>query len=378
MKIHNKYFFIITGIARSGTTYLSNLYNSHPECVSISDPINVFFKAFINEINFSLFGHYDSSLKYPIPNGFMNNYLMNYFHTISLNRKIHFDHFNDYIYAIANNCENFTPNIANRIRSIKRVDNFKDLFLELLNCMSNDLPQNITHFGIKTAWSESLMPTLLNTFPTIRVVHIIRDPRAVITSNYKTNNKRYPLLYNIRDWRKSVYYYYYLRKEFPENYKMIKYEDLLIDHDKFLSEILDFVNLQINVDLAEVKNTNSSYNQSVNNPTEYINRWKNNLPENLSFYIEKTCFPEMRKIIYLDDLKKDEILPQDGLIEFDSLSEWCKNDFNNKLGVYINWIQDQNILELLRMDLVRRKTIIDKDIANSLFFDYGYYSWLNE
>ncbi len=378
MKIKGKDFFIITGLARSGTTYLSNLLNSHPSCNSFADPINVFFKAFLFEVSVSIFKNSDSSMHNPVPNWFLESAIKDYIHGSRLEISLNQDRLDGFLKAIINNCESFVPGAAKRMRRIKNAGNFMELFLQLAESVYNSDSDNITHFGIKTAWSEGIMPTMINTFPDLKVIHIIRDPRAVIASNYKTMNKRYPVLYNVRDWRKSVYYYQYLKKKYPGNYLMVKYEDLLSDYDQVLAEVLGFIGLETSVEFSDVLNTNSSYQQSVKDTKEYIERWRSNMPVELATYVEKTCSPEMKKLGYHDHVGDYHFNPKDGLIDFNSLSGWCRDNFQHTEKDYLNWINDQNALEELRLSIYKRRSAISNDIADAFYFDQDYFKWLTE
>ena len=86
-------------------------------------------------------------------------------------------------------------------------------------------------------------------------INVIRDPRAVIASNFSySRNHRYPILFNIRDWRKSIYYSWRVNNKFKSKkyFQIIKYEDLIKNTNKTLLNLFNNFNLKV-FDLKDIK-----------------------------------------------------------------------------------------------------------------------------
>jgi hypothetical protein len=109
------------------------------------------------------------------------------------------------------------------------------------------------------------IPELISWFPDCRILHITRDPRAIAMS--KTNDptgtairvSKHPRLawairkattfYVINEYRKFARFH--RRFESLENYRLFRYEDLLVEPEKVLREVCDFVGCEFTPDMLE-------------------------------------------------------------------------------------------------------------------------------
>lgn len=85
---------------------------------------------------------------------------------------------------------------------------FYQVYKQLLSTLANYFNEhNLSYVGTKESFCEEFVPFFLG--KQNKVIVIIRDPRAVVTSlNFgqatKYTGKARPVLYIIRQWRKSV------------------------------------------------------------------------------------------------------------------------------------------------------------------------------
>ena len=176
---------------------------------------------------------------------------------------------------------------------------------------------------------------------TIGVIHIVRDPRNVLTSlknHFSFEDDESALKYmfnenqttgldenNIPQFISSWKNHYNSWKRFPKNNLLIKYEDLLVDTRNQIARLIDYINIfnKISIssqDLNKIINNTSFENlkrlenqgmfdeNSINNNTGEIktffnmgkkNDWKAILNQNTRKLIEKKFKNEMIELGYL-------------------------------------------------------------------------------
>ena len=202
----------------------------------------------------------------------------------------------------------------------------KDLF-HLLYLSETEIPhlpqinkkkENIEITGIKEVFCEDFIEPFLNIKAfNPHVLHIIRDPRAVITSrNYglykKATGSKYPLLFMIRAWQKT--FENHIKNKDNPKYYMITYEDLATNPEKTMEKICKFLNINYSKKLVDLRfykdaaGNSWKSNSSFENPeiinTLNINRWKNVLSKKKIEVIEYYCFNQMKELGYEPSIKR--------------------------------------------------------------------------
>jgi len=108
----------------------------------------------------------------------------------------------------------------------------------------NRVRKHVTELTGKPIWAEKTPRNLrvigkfINTFPDARIIHIVRDPRDVITS---LSGRKKPLLQNIESWLGAV--------SAIQPYKdhnqvlQIRYEDLCQNPETTMQKVFEFLNI---------------------------------------------------------------------------------------------------------------------------------------
>ncbi|MBO9699723.1 MAG: sulfotransferase [Sporocytophaga sp.] len=285
-------FFFVTGLYRSGTTLLEKLLFQHPSVSIAFQPYPSFYhlvKKRFNEMQ-------NISSVYPINTRLDNEYFEMQDFIEFLNR-----------YKLS---ETDKVNLGSE-SLLHSSDGFIDLFKQLQVAAGKDLITKETlYVGSKEILCEDFIGTLLENG--IRVIHIIRDPRDVLSSaalGKEYTGKVRPLLYTIRMWRKSVAFRIHY-SEHPLFYS-IRYEDLVTSPMSVMKELAGFMNVQ-EIELqsrlidqqGNIWKSNSSFGKSELISSSSIGKYKEILDDNSIVYVNTLCTPELKYLNYeCEDVK---------------------------------------------------------------------------
>jgi hypothetical protein len=116
--------------------------------------------------------------------------------------------------------------------------------------------------GEKTPAHVRYVPTLLEWFPEGRVIHMLRDPRAIFVSELRRRSKQplstpYRQLRRFRPafkllillqitvlWYEGLLRYRRNKRQYPDNYYLLRFEDLVRDPESHIRRVCDFVGVQ--------------------------------------------------------------------------------------------------------------------------------------
>lgn len=389
----NSKLLLVTGLARSGTTLLSECLDHHPKLMCIADPMNEFFKGFMRYAYLKVEGE-RKSVGYPIDHFFFSG-------SQAVSRFVDETDFNhpipeylktEILERIAERDGEYCPEIIEPVKKCKAT-RFDDLFIEIVQLLFDTYGEEGTEcFGVKTAWCEQLLKPLSRSFPNMSFVNIIRDPRAVIASNYQAEGSRFPLFLNIRDWRKSVYYnwkYANLDAEMAGRFIGVRYEDLVAEPEKVLHSVTDMIGVEYSDEMTGrgFKKANSSYGDAASASSGISkgsrDKWKQVLPEGIIQQIEAYCATEMNLLDYPNSLpevdKSNTSLLALEDIKYETMSGWCHDLVQGKAYYEGNWkninVQLEMIRFLLLLDPVRNN---NPALLSSFFYHPAYFDWLRQ
>lgn len=164
----------------------------------------------------------------------------------------------------------------------------KEVFLrELLNCNRSDkeiyevflrVHPEVTEdtvLGDKNPGHLYHVPTLMEWFPQAKVIHTFRDPRAILASEWAKRVSSKPtsslsallnpfhsllvVLHVTVTWLYAVRLHYRYQKQYPQNYYLSKYEDIVTDPDKSIRQLCDFLEVQFHPEMLKPRKVDSSY-----------------------------------------------------------------------------------------------------------------------
>jgi len=146
-------------------------------------------------------------------------------------------------------------------------------------------------------------------FPNALIVHIYRDPRAVIASRLKAKwSKDNPLWQHILAYKTQFSYMKKHQHIFKDNFVELKYEELLENPETQLEKILLKLNLEFEDEMLEffksaddvVKGEEKSWKENLYKPVmkENIDKYKSEIDQKTIERIEKALYPQMQKCGY--------------------------------------------------------------------------------
>lgn len=164
------------------------------------------------------------------------------------------------------------------------------IFGVILNLAAKSNDKN--RAGAKFPIHHKYTPKLMNVFDESKVLFLTRDPRDIYYSDYVKKKKeksvglsKFPvkgfllkpavLLYTILYWRDSLNIYEKLLKE-PNNenrIQLFKYENILIDENRVITEIAEFLNIKP----SDLSNVNVKIVDSSFSKKPVLNRWESEL-----------------------------------------------------------------------------------------------------
>lgn len=327
---------------RSGTTLVARMLNVHPAITLASDPLAPLFKEFRNAVMEQVLGYREYDRDAPLDDYYFD----------PIKRKI-YTAVRDTRFALESkpvDIEKLRRRLAEAAHpySPAVVPLFKDLtgstFEELISSGFDIVEtaygsEDAKYVGIKEVWTGEFTPHFLEAFPDSRVIHIVRDPRAVCASKNVTN-EQYPVIFLARQWRKlASLAELYSRRE-PDRVKLVKYEDLIRSPEEVSREICDFLGIEFHPNLVDPSTfvdgsgkpwkQNSFHFEGLQRfNIDSLDRWKTAIPEETIALIETLCWFEMKlkgyEISYnTEGVFEPELVFSPPEADPDRIAEWIK------------------------------------------------------
>ena len=380
----------VSGMFRSGTTLLGKCLGSHPQIALALDPMLEIFREVRNK---TLPKDKSFDTESPFHHNFWDDmtwkkstFMNSDFKKITLSEQ----ELDNLIKRIIRKSETYSPALCKKINDIK-AKNIFELFEKCFNAIDETYGEGkkIEYVGFKEVWGEEFAPALLNNFPEAKVVHIIRDPRAV-TSSKLAQKDHYPFLFLARFWRKSVtqsILWSKIYNEFKDRYYVVRYEDLIRFPEKTLKDICKFLGLEFsdkmldynlpdkNADYAE--GANSSYSSMLNKKgflTEGIDRWTKELTDDQKSLIEWLTYPEIQYYDYInyEVPQIPSVLADPPEIDKEKIAGWLK-PYEMKFLTDKNYQKTEYAKEMIRHIIYElSKGENNKDFSDDLI-DRCYY-----
>ena len=153
--------------------------------------------------------------------------------------------------------------------------------------------------------SMRLIPKLLSEIPSLKILLLVRDPRAILNSRLITDwfpiceKDWFTVFENARSLCKKmegdIYVLYRIKNLFPGRLLIHRLEDVVVDSSELFTGIFDFMNLK-NME-KEMERIKQKY---VNQNYEgFIGKWKTMLKEKFKNMVDETCYKVLRYYEYV-------------------------------------------------------------------------------
>lgn len=167
-----------------------------------------------------------------------------------------------------------------------------------------------TRGGDKTPSHLYHVDTMVDWYPDCRVIHILRDPRALLLSEmYKDAKPDYFLgkdspfydlglfFWVLMGWWLALNRHDKYSKLYPNNYMMVRFEDLVVNPGEKVKELCDFLDIELTDEMRELPVVNSSF--EVNSTHRPLTSWKEKLPKKYKFLLTALLRQKLKKYGYL-------------------------------------------------------------------------------
>ena len=151
--------------------------------------------------------------------------------------------------------------------------------------------------GDKTPAHIFFVPQLLQWFPNAKIIHTLRDPRAIYSSRKKkaedkagqsarSGLRRLGVIFELAsslhvivNWRRVERCHKKYEAQFPERYTLLKYEDLVRQPEETLAKLCSFLNIPLTQAMLSQTVVNSSFlpDGGVGFDAGSITRWRKHM-----------------------------------------------------------------------------------------------------
>lgn len=172
--------------------------------------------------------------------------------------------------------------------------------------------------GEKTPAHLAFVDTLLEWFPRAKVVHIVRDPRAVYVSDTRRRRgrrtapyswlMRLPLAFEsvmlvqtVLAWSAAARRHWRLVREHPGNYTMIRFEDLVRRPDEVLPALFDSLGVALPATVTDVKVVSRGFSMGeAGFDAAAADRWREQIHPFAARFLRLFLGRAMRRLGYSD------------------------------------------------------------------------------
>jgi len=175
-----------------------------------------------------------------------------------------------------------------------------------------------TILGDKTPAHLYHVPKLIEWFPESKVVHTFRDPRAILASEWLKRTKKVPatfypvkpthplysftiVLHVTVTWLYAVRLHRRYKERYPQNYRFLKFEDLVREPEKQIRELCAFLDIEFDSRMLNPRQTGSSYSRrgGTGFDQEALTRWQRHLKPWMQTWIQFWGGKRLKQFDYL-------------------------------------------------------------------------------
>ncbi len=258
--------FFIVGVQRSGTTMLSVLLGNHPD-IYMEDKVKAF----------RLIASYQNMVDL-LP------------HNLNLDTE-------DFQQWIIDNDKSIRLGELMKSDAISGAQNYREVISKAINHRLIQSKKKV--WGDKAPNLQHYISDLLMLIPNAKIIHIVRDGRATAASMTKRTYRNLKL--SAQMWVDGNLCGLVNQQVFgEEQYKIIKYEDLVSNPEKEMEQVCGFLNLTYDSSVVKLGNRSIDGNEYVKRffETSKIDNWKSDLSVEKIRTVEAIQRPALEKFGY--------------------------------------------------------------------------------
>lgn len=190
----------------------------------------------------------------------------------------------------------------------------RDMFAAFLRSYADFLNRPL--IGEKTPAHLAYVDTLFEWFPEAKVIHMLRDPRAVYVSDLRRRRRhprrpyswlmKLPLLLQtvlvaqtVLGWRAAARYHDRYQHAYPERYRMVRFEDVLLQPETKVAEVFAFLGVEQPADAIEVRVVSHGVNRGREGlDSDAAERWRTSIHPLARRLLETFTGGPMRRLGY--------------------------------------------------------------------------------
>ena len=314
---------LVTGMPRTGTTLVDKLLSLHPRAQVLSQPLPLLYvhvKRTFLESRAAPGARDPLALRYPLndllgPRHYPPAEFTEFLETLRLSRELCREALEE---MVPFDGQYTKPRHPFRVLDGYRPASLHDFVHRYLRGLVS--AGGLRVVGSKETSCEEFIPYLLRRGA--RVIAVLRDPRDVLTSlnhgrGRRFGGRRKPLLFNLRQWRKSVAFA--LAMAPAPGFLSLRYEDLVRDPSTVAARVTDFLGLDrfeprvfdsdLRTQSGEIWHSNSSHRPATRIQADSVGRYRRHLSPDTDRVVQALCFAEMRALGYPLDVDADEVAP---------------------------------------------------------------------
>ena len=154
-------------------------------------------------------------------------------------------------------------------------------------------------------------------YPGARFIHVIRDPRAVVSSLIRSNVHHSNAYFAARRWLRDTNAGLRLQETYPEDVFALRYEDFILSTEDALRQICDFLKVNFEPAMldyhitgtAEYSGYYAQIHEKLNQAPDKsrIEAWRKHLSPTQIAVVEGVCADKMRALSYALDGSGDPV-----------------------------------------------------------------------
>lgn len=359
----------VTGMFRSGTTLTGRAIHAHKDIALASDGLFPLFKSLRNAIAAGTGPTFQNDFEAPLKDYYfgVQREIYEAVWESSLDIPLEKDEAAKMRRRIADWSsahEQYAPLLAHRVDEAEGAS-YREFLARLLYLVHDIYGNGSTRVtAFKEVWTAEFIPALARSFPDMRFLCIVRDPRGVFASK-KLRESQYPPLFMARQWRKLAALSFLLAHDeaLGPKVRLIRFEDLIAAPEKTARGICEFLDLDWDESMVHPERfvnglglpwlQNSAYNDGkAEFRTETIHRWKKYLSAKEVCFIDYLCGPEMNlfgyETVHLPGSRETtETLLAPPLPQTGELARWIRPFEEHSLGHTVTELGKEQIRHML-------------------------------